>query len=138
MPSQGELTADAAFFVPAVGVTGALAEALVYLDPPGFDRMCRAKRSADVVRPNVGCKPVMAIVRHADRFHLVGPRDSDKDGAEYFFARQAPVVCIIRKKMVGISIIAFAAAGPSWAEDRRLETCVVPVELPPRRSHTRL
>jgi hypothetical protein len=34
---EGELAADAAFFVAAVGVTGALAEALVDLDPSGFD-----------------------------------------------------------------------------------------------------
>ena len=35
---EGELAADAALLVAAVGVTGALAETLVDLDPAGFER----------------------------------------------------------------------------------------------------
>ena len=49
---EGELAADTTFFVAAVGVTRALTEALVDLDPPCFDRVCRAQSPADVVRPN--------------------------------------------------------------------------------------
>ena len=38
----GELAADAAFFVTAVGMTRALTEALVHLNPTSLDRVRRA------------------------------------------------------------------------------------------------
>jgi hypothetical protein len=48
---EGELAADAAFLVTAVGVTWALTEALVHLNPTSLDRVCRAQSPADVMRP---------------------------------------------------------------------------------------
>src|SRR6516164_2373952 len=40
---EGELAADAAFFVTAVGMTWALTEALVHLNPTSLDRVPRAE-----------------------------------------------------------------------------------------------
>src|SRR5947208_3307789 len=70
---EGELAADTAFFVTAVGMTWALTEALVHLNPTSLDRMCRAQSPADVVRPDVGGKPVMALIRHAKRIAAIIP-----------------------------------------------------------------
>src|SRR5437867_3016115 len=68
---EGELAADAAFFVTAVGMTWALTEALVHLNPTSLDRVCRAQSPADVMRPDVGGEPVMAVIRHANHVRLV-------------------------------------------------------------------
>src|SRR5262249_60786748 len=89
---EGELAADAAFFVIAVGMTWALTEALVHLNPTSLDRVCRAQSPADVMRPDVGGKPVMAVVRHANRVRFVGPRNGDEHGTKDLLARQAPVI----------------------------------------------
>ena len=61
-PFERELAADAAFFVATIGVTGTLAETLVYLDPSGLYRVRSAQCAANVVRPDVGGEPVVAIV----------------------------------------------------------------------------
>src|SRR5262249_26405116 len=79
---ERKLTADAAFFVAAVGVTGTLAQTLVDLDPAGFDRVCSAECPANVVRPDVGSEPVVTIVCHTDRVLLVAPGDGDEPRAE--------------------------------------------------------
>jgi len=94
---EGEFPTNAAFFVTAIGVTGALTEALVDLNPAGFDRMCRAKCPADVMRPDVGGKAVVAVIRHSDRLRFVLPRNGDEHGAEDLLARQAPVVSNVRE-----------------------------------------
>src|SRR5262245_9156856 len=104
---EGELAADAAFFVTAVGVTWALTEALVHLNPTSLDRVCRAQSPASVMRPDVGGEPVMAVIRHANRICLVGPRNGDKHGAKDLLARQAPVISNVRKDG-GDCVIAFA------------------------------
>jgi hypothetical protein len=62
---EREFAADAAW---------ALAQTLVHLNPTSLDRVRRAQRSAEVVRPNLGGEPIMAVVGHADRVGLVGPR----------------------------------------------------------------
>src|SRR5215510_13063033 len=77
---EGELAADATFFVTAVGMTWALTEALVHLNATSLDRVCRAQSPADVMRPDVGGEPVMAVIRHANRVRFVGPRNGDKHG----------------------------------------------------------
>src|SRR5215469_14605652 len=87
---EGELTADAAFFVTAVGMTWALTEALVHLNPTSLDCVCRAQSPADVMRPDVGGEPVMAVVRHANCVRFVGPGNGDKHGAKDLLARQTP------------------------------------------------
>jgi hypothetical protein len=46
---EREFAAGAAFFVAAVGVTGALAQTLVDLDSTRLDRVRRTQRPADVV-----------------------------------------------------------------------------------------
>ena len=84
---EGELAADAAFFITAVGMTWALTEALVHLNPTSLDRVCRAQSPADVMRPDVGGKPVMAVIRHANRVRFVAPRDGDEHGAKDLLAR---------------------------------------------------
>ena len=56
---EGELAADTAFFVTAVGMTWALTEALVHLNPTSLDRVCRAQSPADVMAWSgraLGCK----------------------------------------------------------------------------------
>jgi DnaJ-domain-containing protein 1 len=62
---EGELAADAAFFVTAVGVTRALTEALVHLNPTSLDRVCRAQSPADVMGPDVGGEPIVAKLERA-------------------------------------------------------------------------
>src|SRR5262249_40065308 len=104
---ERNLTTDTAFFVATVGVTGTLAETLVDLDPAGLDRVCGAECPANVVRPDVGCEPVVTIVCHTDRVLLVAPRDGDKHGAKDLLAGQAPVVRHIREDG-GDCVIAFA------------------------------
>src|SRR6516164_2184991 len=104
---EGELTADAAFFVTAVGMTWALTEALVHLNPASLDCVCRAQSPADVMRPDVGGEPVMAVIRHANRVRFVGPRNGNKHGAKDLLARQAPVVGNVREDG-GDCVIAFA------------------------------
>src|SRR5438034_11022667 len=79
---EGELAADAAFFVTAVRVTWALTEALVHLNPTSLDRVCRSQSPAEVVRPDVGGEPVMAVIRHANRVRFVGPRNGDEHGGQ--------------------------------------------------------
>src|SRR5262249_10409959 len=111
---QGELAADAAFFVTAGGMTWALTEALVHLNPASLDRGCRAPSPADVVRPDVGGEPVTAVIRHANRLRLIGPRNGDKHRAKDLLARQAPVVSNVREDG-GDCIIAFAKGPfPGW------------------------
>ena len=61
-PFERELAADAAFFVATIGVTRTLAETLVDLDPSGLYRVRSAQCAANVVRPDVGGEPVVAIV----------------------------------------------------------------------------
>jgi hypothetical protein len=51
-PFEREFAADAAFFVTTLGVTGPLAETLVDLNPTSLDRVRRAQRPTDIVRPN--------------------------------------------------------------------------------------
>src|SRR5262252_1604888 len=104
---EGELTADAAFFVTAVGMTWTLTEALVHLNPTSLDRVCRAQSPADVMRPDVGGEPVMAVVRHANCVRFVGPGNGDKHGAKDLLARQTPVVGNIREAG-GNCVITFA------------------------------
>ena len=88
-------------------MTRTLAETLVDLDPAGLYRVRSAECAANVVRPDIGSKPVMAVVRHADRIRFVGPGDSDEHGAKDLLARQAPVVRHIREDG-GDCVIAFA------------------------------
>ena len=45
-----QAAADATFFVTAVGMTWALTEALVHLNPTSLDRVCRAQSPACRVR----------------------------------------------------------------------------------------
>ena len=59
---EGELAADAAFFVTAVGMTWALTEALVHLNPTSLDRVCRAQSPADVMGPDVGGAVLRSII----------------------------------------------------------------------------
>jgi len=54
---EGKLAADAAFLIATVGVTGALAETLVDLNPTSLDGVCRAQCPADVVRPDLVAIP---------------------------------------------------------------------------------
>ena len=54
---EGKLAADAAFLIATVGVTGALAETLVDLNPTSPDGVCRAQCPADVVRPDLVAIP---------------------------------------------------------------------------------
>src|SRR5579875_808152 len=74
---QGELAADAALFVAAIGVAGRLPETLIDLHPAGLDGVRSPERPADVMRPHIGGKAVMGVVRHADRFRLVPPWNGD-------------------------------------------------------------
>src|SRR6516164_7838904 len=104
---ERKLTADTAFFVAAVGVTGTLAETLVDLDPAGLDRVYSAECPANVVRPDVGSEPVVTIVCHTDRVLLVAPRDGNEHRAEDFLAGQTPIVRHIRKDG-GDGVIALA------------------------------
>ena len=78
--------------VTAVGVTWALTEALVHLNPAGFDLMCRPQSLSDVLAPDVSSKAVVTIVRHPHDFRFIVPWYYDEDGAKYFLAREAPVV----------------------------------------------
>src|SRR5437762_11594344 len=86
------LASHAALLVPAVRLTGELAEALIDLHPAGFDRVRGVDRFGDVARPHVRREPVMTVVRHTNRVALVVPRNRDHHGAEDLFARDAPVV----------------------------------------------
>src|SRR6516162_220805 len=106
-PFERKLTADATFFIATVGVTRTLAQTLVDLDPTGLDRVCSAEGPANVVRPDVGCEPVVTVVGHTDRVVLVAPRDGNKHRAEDLLAGQAPVVRHIREDG-GDCVIAFA------------------------------
>src|SRR3990170_7191819 len=72
---ERELAADAALLVAAVGHARHLAQALVDLYPARFDGMRGPQPRADVVRPDIGREPVVAVVGHADRFGLVAPAD---------------------------------------------------------------
>jgi hypothetical protein len=88
-------------------VTWALTEALVHLNPTSLDRVRRAQSPADVMRPDVGGEPAMAVIRHADRVRFVAPRNGDEHGAKDLLARQAPVVSNVREDG-GDCVIAFA------------------------------
>jgi hypothetical protein len=94
---EGELATNTAFFLAAIGVTRALTEALVDLDPAGLDRVRGSKGAADVTRPDIGGEPVMALIGHANRVRFVGPRNGDKNWAEDLLACQTPVVSNVRK-----------------------------------------
>ena len=76
-----------------------MAEALVDLDPARLDRVRGAKCAADVVRPDVGSKPIVTVIRHTDGIPLVGPGDGDEHRTEDLLARKAPATFA---KMVGI------------------------------------
>src|SRR5262249_56379725 len=102
-----DLATGAVSFETAVGVTGSLAEALVDLDPAGLDRVRGAKCAPDVMGPDVGSKPIVAIVRHTDGIRLVGPGDGDEHGTEDLLARKAPVVRHVRENG-GDRVVAFA------------------------------
>src|SRR5260221_14381571 len=104
---QQDPAANSFFFLTAVGVTRALTEALVHLNPTSLDRVRRAQSPADVMRPDVGGEPVMAVIRHANRVRFVGPRNGDKHGAKDLLARQAPVVSNVREDG-GDCVITFA------------------------------
>src|SRR6516165_7679223 len=78
-------------------MTRALAQTLIDLNPTGLDRVRRTQRPSDVVRPNVGSKPIVAVVGHADRVGLVGPRNGDEHWAKNLLASKAPVVCYVRE-----------------------------------------
>src|SRR5262249_29351431 len=119
---ERELAADAAFFVTAVGVTWALTEALVHLNPTSLDRVCRAQSPADVMRPDVGGEPVMAVIRHANRVGFVGPRNGDKHGVKDLLARQAPVISNVREDG-GDCVIAFAKGPFLGRETADHEAC---------------
>jgi hypothetical protein len=106
-PFERELATDAAFFVTAVGMVGALPEALVDLDPAGLDRVRRAEGPTDVMRPHIGGEAVVAGVRHADDVRFVGPGNGNEHRTEDLLARQAPVVRHIREDG-GNRVIAFA------------------------------
>src|SRR5260370_16740772 len=106
---EGELAADAAFFVTAVGATWALTEALVHLNPTSLDRVCRAQSPADVMRPDVGGEPVMAVIRHANRVRFVGPRNGDKHGPKDLLPRQPPLVANVPEHARD-----FVIAFPKW------------------------
>ena len=104
---EGELAADAAFFVTAVGVTRALTETLVDLNPAGLDRVRGAQSPADVMGPDVGGEPIVAVIRHTDRVRFVAPRNGDEHWAKDLLARQAPIVSDVREDG-GDCVIAFA------------------------------
>src|SRR5262249_11544836 len=89
--------ADGSFPIATVGVTGALAETLVDLNPTSLDGVCRAQCPADVVRPDVGGKPIVAVIGHADRVRFVAPRYGDEHWTKYLLACQAPVVRHVRE-----------------------------------------
>src|SRR5262249_30688175 len=120
---EGDLAPPAAFFEPAVGVTWALTEALIHLNPTSLDRVCRAQGPAKVMRPDVGGEPVMAVIRHANRVRFVGPRNGDKHGAKDLLARQAPVVGNVREDG-GDCVIAFAQGPFLGRETADHEACV--------------
>ena len=69
-----------------------LPETLIDLAPAAFDRVRGAQATADVVSPDIGCEPIMAVVGHADCVGLVLPRDRDQHRTENFLARQPPIV----------------------------------------------
>src|SRR5947208_16507286 len=75
---EGELAADAAFFVTAVRATWALTEALVHLNPTTLDRVSRAQSPAEVMTPDGGSEPVMPVILHPNLFRFIGPMTSDK------------------------------------------------------------
>src|SRR5262245_33772035 len=119
---EGELAADAAFFVTAVGMTWALTEALVHLNPASLDRVCRAQSPAKVMRPDVGGEPVMAVIRHGNRVRFVGQRNGDKQVAKDLLACQAPVVSNVREDG-GDCVIAFAKGPFLGRETADHEAC---------------
>src|SRR5437870_13493794 len=89
---EGELAADAAFFVTAVGMTWALTEALVHLNPTSLDRVCRAQSPAEVMRPDVGGEPAMAVIRHANHVRILGPRNGGMHGSNDLLSAEALAV----------------------------------------------
>src|SRR5215510_1565624 len=91
------LAAHAALLISAVGLTRKLSEALIDLNPAGLDRMRRIDCLADVTRPHVRRETIMAVVRHADRFALVFPRNGHHHRAEDLLSRNAPVVAHVGK-----------------------------------------
>src|SRR5205823_8909440 len=64
---QRELAADAAFFVTAVGMTWALTEALVHLNPTSLDRVCRTQSPADCRTSPASCSPCLYSLRVTSR-----------------------------------------------------------------------
>ena len=76
--------------VTAVGVTWALTEALVHLNPTSLDRVCRAQSTAEVMRPDVGGEPVMAVIRHANRVRRAPAARKSDDNAEKFSSPASP------------------------------------------------
>src|SRR5690606_28584576 len=78
---ERELAPDAALLDATIRVAGRLAEALVDLHPPGFERVRSPERTADVLCPNVAGEPVVRLVGHADGFLLVRPFDGHEHGA---------------------------------------------------------
>jgi hypothetical protein len=53
-------------------VTGALAEALLDLDPASLDRVRSTERAADIMRPDVGGESVVAVVRRGAEGRIRG------------------------------------------------------------------
>src|SRR5262249_58675457 len=106
-PWEGHRGAVAVFFVATVGGPRPRAEPLVALTPARLYRVRSAECAANVVRPDVGGEPVVAIVRHADHIRFVGPGDRGEHGAKDLLTRQAPVVRHIREDG-GDCVIAFA------------------------------
>src|SRR6516164_264496 len=104
---ERKLAANTAFLVATVRVTRTLTKPLVDLNPAGLDRVSSPECPSNVVRPDVGGEPVMAVISHANCILLVAPRDGDEHRAEDLLAGQAPVVCHIRENG-GDCVIAFA------------------------------
>src|ERR1700736_3774475 len=94
---ERELATDPALLVAAIGQARELAEPPIYLDPTGLDRVRRSQRLGDVMAPDVGAEPVVAVVRHPDRVLLALPGDDHEHRSEDLFPRYPPVVADVRE-----------------------------------------
>src|SRR5579859_1101386 len=91
-PFERIFPANTALFHSTIRLARKLTHALVDLYKTGVDRVRRTQGPADVPGPDIGGKPVVAIIGKPDHFGFIGPRNCANDGAENFFPRKPPIV----------------------------------------------
>src|SRR6185437_16053247 len=91
-PFEREFAPYAAHFIATVGMPRQLAKPAVYLHPARLDAVGHFQCFLDVATPDICRQSIMAVVRHAQDFRLVRPRNRNHYGAKNFLAADSPLI----------------------------------------------